>query len=203
MRRITTIAAATGLLFGGAALAADPKAEQQTKQGDGALMFTLGGLFTSTPSLIDGVGVGGRYFTSESMALRAALGFSHGSVETETGNNSQTDSNTNFAIEGGVEFPIFKKGPVYIYAGGVAQVLVGSTDKESNNTETSTTGFAVAGAAGANYFFDDSMSIGAEYRLGVANTSTESKPKGGGTKTTTSDFEIGTGAVGFHLAFWF
>lgn len=192
----------SGLLFGGAALADDKTPTPLTSQGNGALLFQLGGLFNSTPSSLDGVGVGGRYFLGEDMALRAAFGFSSSTNERKNGGNKTEDTSTDFALEGGLEMALMKRGPVYLYAGGIAQFLTGSSEPDGG-AEESRTQFTVAGVVGGTYFFDEAMSVGAEYRLGIASESTETEPPGGGAKSESSQFRIGTGSVGFHLGFWF
>jgi hypothetical protein len=202
MRLIHVILGAA-LLSGGAAAAQNKTPKPLTDAGNGALMFQLGGIFASTPSILDGVGVGGRYFISDGTAIRAAVGLVHSSVETdpEGGGGNTDDSSTDFAIEGGLELPLFQRGPVYLYWGGIAQILVGSTDTESNDQESSTKSIGVAGMVGANWFFDDSMSLGAEYRLGFSyKAQTVERPAG---DVDVNTLTLGTGAVAFHLGFWF
>jgi hypothetical protein len=200
--RLVHVILGAALLFGGAAAAQDKSAKPLTDAGNGALLFQLGGIFTSTPALLDGVGVGGRYFMSDGTAVRAAAGISYNNDETdpEVGAN-QESSSTNFAVEGGLELELFQRGPVYLYWGGLAQIFIGSSE-DAAETERSTFGFGIAGMVGASYFFDESMSLGAEYRLGISRVSTDVEPKGGGDSEQTQ-LNFGTGSVGFHLGFWF
>ncbi len=201
MRRTIAILSAA-LLFGGAAAAQDKTPKPLTDSGNGALMFQLGGVFSSTPANLDGVGVGGRYFMADGTAVRAAAGVGFSSEETDPENGTKSEeSSTNFNVEGGLELTMFQRGPVYVYWGGIAQIGIGSSE-DAAETETSTLGFAIAGMVGATYFFDEAMSIGAEYRLGLRRVTSERKPKAGGDVEST-EFDFGTGAVGFHLGFWF
>jgi hypothetical protein len=201
MRRVHAILGAA-LLFGGAAAAQDRPAKPLTDSGNGALMFQLGGLLTTTPSVLDGVGVGGRYFMADGTAVRAAVGIRHQSDETDPKNGPNTESSsTDLALEGGLELELFQRGPVYIYWGGVAQLLFGSSE-DAAETEEGRLGFAAAGMVGASWFFDESISIGAEYRLGLSYVSRDIEPQGGNDREVTQ-LVFGTGAVGFHLGFWF
>lgn len=201
MRALSAMVA-FGLIFGGAATA-DEREELPLGAGHGALLFTLGGLFSAAPSALDGVGIGGRYFMQDNLAIRAGVGLSFAGSERDVegpGQKSETDT-SRIAAEAALEYTLFRRGPVYIFAGGLAQVISASTD-EKDVRETSSFGFAVAGVVGANYFFDDSVSLGAEYRLGLEQVSGEEEPENG-PKTETTNSRIGTGTVGFHLGFWF
>src|SRR5262245_30510947 len=89
-------------------LLALPAAAQNVRLANrSTLMFNLGGIMTSSPSALDGVGVGGRVFIDEGMAIRGAIGLNLTSTETEqsAGNLSQDTENSAsaYAIEGAVE----------------------------------------------------------------------------------------------------
>lgn len=165
----------------------------------GALTFNLGGLFSSAPTAFDGVGIGGRYFLDEGMSLRGGLGISSISDSVEVNDNSSENSQNLFALEGGVEIVIARGKSAYLYTGGIAQLSSGSEDPDGSDNNTDNLGVTVAGLIGATYFVADSLSIGAEYRLGVSYTSTETESD----ERTVSRTAIGTGTVGFHLGFWF
>lgn len=182
-----------------AGFAAPAAAQSIRTGGTGALTFNLGGLFSTSPSAFDGIGVGGRYFLNEGLAVRGALGISNETVENENPGGKQEDSNSLYALEGGAEIVLARGKSAYLYTGGILQVSSGEDDPEGTDNNTSRTGLALAGLLGATYFVADSLSIGAEYRLGLAYTSAESED-GDVTSTTTS---FGTGSFGFHLGFWF
>lgn len=199
MNRLFTGAALTtaALLLGAA-----PASAQVETNGKAALLFNYGGLFSSTPAAFDTIGIGGRYFLDRSLALRGALGIG---LETTTiaSDNSAVDEVTNetslYSLEGGVEYVLARTKTAYLYTGGILQLSAGEVNPEEGNNNTSTTGLAVAGLLGANYFVTEGLSIGAEYRLGVHYRSQEQQ----GNDVTTSTTNIGTGTVGFHLGFWF
>lgn len=167
-------------------------------RGHKALMFNLGGLFSSAPTAVDGVGVGGRYFLDRKMAIRAGVGFTNTSVDTDQGDNNSTDKNTAYTIEGGAEWTIGRTSNTYLYAGALAQIGLTGSDPEGSDNNTDTTSITAAGLVGATWFPVENVSVGAEYRLGMTYAKSE-REAGDITQTTTT---LGTGTVGFHLAFW-
>lgn len=195
-RSMLKLLAPAALVVGFAA----PAAAQNVRTANtGALTFNLGGLFNSTPSAFDGVGIGGRYFLNEGLAIRAAIGITTGTSEFENDAGKVENKSSLYALEGGAEFVLARGKSAYLYTGGILQVASGETDPEGSNNNTTTTGLALAGLIGATYFVADSLSVGAEYRLGIAYDSTEEE----GSDETTTNTVIGVGTVGFHLGFWF
>lgn len=189
-------------LLGALALASSASAQDVETANRSALLFNYGGLFNSTPSDLDSVGVGGRYFFDRSLAVRAAIGIGLQSSTTESDNDAIddiTNESSRLAIEGGVEYVLARTKAAYLYTGGVLVVSTSETDPEGGNNNTSGTGLAVSGLLGANYFVTDGLSIGAEYRLGLGYTSVEEQND----DTTTTTTNIGTSSFGFHLGFWF
>jgi len=176
-------------------------AEQRAKDTGGALLFQVGGI-TGTPGAMDGIGVGGLYFVAPRMALRGALGLLNSSQERDPGGDApkSEQSSFNVSLEGGLEYLVVHGRTVNIWAGGLLQVGKG-TDEVKDVNETDTLTFALAGALGADWFFAESVSLGAEYRLGLQSVSKEDKPEGG-TKSTTSTTVIGVGSAGLRLGFW-
>ena len=175
--------------------------------GSGALLFTMGGIFGSTPASFDGVGIGGLYFFDRDLALRAGLGLSISSNDVETkgggGATVQSDNSaSNYALEGGVHYLLKRAGSVHLYTGGILQVSTGSEDPDGNDNDVSRFGFAIAGLLGGNWFFADHTSLGAEYRLGYASGS-ETRETGGGGERKTSTSNFGVGAASILLGFWF
>jgi hypothetical protein len=182
--------------------AALPAAAQNVRTADRtALMFNLGGIMSSTPTALDGVGVGGRYFFQESLALRAALGLGFATDKQELGSQSSEDSTTTLALEGGLELVLMRAKSAYLYTGGLLQVGSTSVDPEGGSNNTEGFGVTLAGLLGASYFLMEGLSVGAEYRLGLQYGS-ETQEVGNDERERTTTF-FGTGTVGFHLGFWF
>ncbi len=167
-------------------------------KGSGALMFDMGGLFSSAPTNFEGIGVGARYGLANKMLLRAALGIDSSSSETDPEGADTTENKTSsFAIEGGVDLILFRRDNVYIYTGGILQVGISSLDPHGKDNETDGTSLTLAGVVGANWFFTQNVSAGAEYRLGIMRSTSETKT------VKTTDFTFGTGSAAFQLGFWF
>lgn len=188
-------------------LAASSAAAQNVRLADRtALMFNLGGIFSSTPTALDGVGVGGRYFLNESMAVRAGLGLSLASEKSETSQSGfsqdSNDSSNTIAIEGAVEFVLMRAKAAYLYTGGLLQLGYNSTDPDGGNNNTDGFSTTLAGLLGANYFLMEGLSVGAEYRLGLNYTSAH-QDRGPDADADQTSTVLGVGTVGFHLGFWF
>lgn len=187
--------------------AALPAAAQNVRLADRtAILFNLGGIMTSTPSALDGVGVGGRLFLDDGMAIRGAVGLNIASSteETSAGNFSQDEENSSstYALEGGVEIVLMRAKAAYLYTGGLLQLGYTSADPDGDDNNQDGFGVTLAGLLGANYFLMDGLSIGAEYRLGLAYAS-NTREQGEDAKVESSSTVFGTGTFGFHLGFWF
>lgn len=167
-------------------------------KGSAALMFDLGGVFNSTPTNFEGIGIGGRYALDEKLHVRAALGFNSASSEMDPENGkTQEDKDSDFALEGGIDLVLFRNDNLLIYTGGILQVGMTSDDPEGEDNETDGTAFTLAGVAGVNWFFTQNVSLGAEYRLGIQRATTET------VAAKTTEFVLGTGSAAFLLGFWF
>lgn len=205
MNALKSLTIVAGLLAAAPAFAAEGAAAESdnpTGAGAGALVFSLTNLI-STPSAMDGVGIGGVYFLNQKLAIRAGLGFLKTSSENDPAgaNNTKEENSMGVGLEGGVEYVLFSNKSVNIWGGGLLQIGYNSND-EKDVQEESTTSFALAGALGADWFFADHMSLGAEYRLGVQSVSKETKPEGQD-KATESALNIGVGSAAMRLGFWF
>ena len=204
MNALKSLTIAAGLLAAAPAFAEDAVAGKDTPTGAGAgaLVFSLTNLI-STPSAMDGVGIGGVYFLNQKLAIRAGLGFLKTSSEDDPAgaNNTKEENSMGVGLEGGVEYVLFSNKSVNIWGGGLLQIGYDSKDQKDVQEE-STTSFALAGALGADWFFADHMSLGAEYRLGVQSVGTETKPEGQD-KATKSELNIGVGSAAMRLGFWF
>ena len=189
-----------GLVLGALLTLTVPAAAQNVRLGKtGALTFNMSGLFSDGPSAFDNIGIGGRWFLDEGLAIRGGLGVNLLTEKVETDNDSTENKNNLYALEGGVEIVIARGKSAYLYTGGILQISTQEDDPEGDDNNTSDLGLTVAGIIGATYFVADSLSVGAEYRLGVTYASNERE----GSEVTNSNTTIGTGTAGFHLGFWF
>ena len=180
-----------------------PRAKKAKK---GALLFSLNGI-TAAPGSFDNIGIGGRYVLDRKMTARGSLGIFNHSFEREVspGNTPKQEvTQSRYTVEGGVELLLFGAEPVTIYGGVILQLGLESEEPQDKVEESART-LTVAGVIGANYFFAERLSLGAEYRLGIMYRSYEHEDKTGSetrtTEETTTDF--GVGSVGFILGFWF
>lgn len=205
MNALKSLTIVAGLLAAAPAFAAEGAAAESdnpTGAGAGALVFSLTNII-STPSAMDGVGVGGVYFFNQKMAVRAGLGFLKSSTENDPagpGNTSET-SGLGVGLEGGIEYVLMSNKSVNIWGGGLLQIGYQSSETKDVKEESSTS-LALAGALGADWFFADHMSLGAEYRLGVQSNSSTTKPEGG-KEDKASSLNIGVGSAAMRLGFWF
>lgn len=168
------------------------------RAGRGALVFTMGGLMTSTPGNMDGIGAGARYMLSPAMTLRAGFGLRNFSDEFDPDNGDSTQNkNSTWAVEGALEFVLRKKRNMMFYAGPLLQVGGQADEPDGDNNDTDISGYTVAGIAGVNWFFVENLSVGAEYRLGLTSETTKTEA---GERTQST---IGVGSAAFLVSFWF
>ncbi len=178
---------------------ADDQPAMAVMKGSAALMFDMGGIFASTPTNFEGIGIGGRYALAQRLHIRAALGFDNSSseVDPDGGGGNIENKTSNFAIEGGIDYVLFRTDNLLIYTGGILQFGMMSIDPDGEDNETDGTSFTLAGIAGVNWFFTQNVSLGAEYRLGIQRATSET------VAAKTTNFVLGTGSAAFLLGFWF
>lgn len=183
------------------AQAAEPQ-PNPTGEGAGALLFSVGGI-AGTPSLFDGVGIGALYFTGERLALRGTLGFQTNSTSIDYGSGRADDeeSQAGVTVGGGVEYILVRSRNLNIWTGGLLQVGTASSE-DAAKTETADFSLALSGSLGADWFFSENVSLGAEYRLGVRRLSQEVNPNGSSTKDVRTQTQLGVSATGLRLGFW-
>jgi opacity protein-like surface antigen len=204
-----------------------------TNSGASNLMFSFGGLSTMTAApflnplntnggaggtsgtLIPTYGVGYRYYISNNMALRATLGIvlNNSTVKASaSGFSDSTDDKTAFGIGLGLQWNMPHIASVSPYWGVELGFLTGSDNTTSSapsgtsagTFKTSGSTFGVSVHAGAEWFFNSAMSLGAEYRFGFISSSgtITSQPQGSSTSTSTDSpslTAIGTSAVSVIL----
>jgi opacity protein-like surface antigen len=186
----------------------------KTKQGNKALLFTLGGLSNLGAGQYAG-GIGGKYYFANNVAVRFGLGFNTRS-ETEKNPISPTptdqkgerdESSTSFTIAPGVTYNIATTGSVVAYVGAQILFVSSSTSADGiggsgfdadSKLETTSMSFGAGAILGVEWFPWDNVSFGAEYTLAFLSGSgdSESTVNGTGTKTDApSTTSIGTSAV--------
>jgi hypothetical protein len=180
-----------------------------TKQGDTALLFTLGGLSNLAAGNFQG-GLGLKYFILRNVAIRLGLGFSSSSEKfknpavgplppTVLGESKYTA--TTFSIAPGVVYDFATSGSVVAYVGG--QVYFATTSREQDGTTSgnipnpnpsytsgqkikiSTTDIGVGALVGVEWFAWDNISFGAEYGFGFLTNSGKTEVTAGNTTTST------------------
>jgi opacity protein-like surface antigen len=174
------------------------------KAGSAALMFDMGGLFTSAPTSFEGIGVGGRYAVVDRLHLRGAVGMDKVTKEMDFEGSDTTyeDQASSFALEGGVDYILVRNANLLVYLGGIFQAGFAVVDPDGQgydgeDNDVSYSNYTVAALLGANWFFTQNVSLGAEYRFGLQM----STAKDDGDKAT--DTRLGTGSAAFQLGFWF
>jgi opacity protein-like surface antigen len=169
-------------------------------QGSKAILFNFQGL--STLNLNDypaQYGIGGKYFISKEMAIRAMLLFGMNNQTTKT-TPEQTDNSLTFGIGGALEYHLPLSASVSPYVGG-GLAFSSSTNKTNagfGEAKSTSTTFQLGALAGVEYFFNQSLSLGAEYQLGIISTS--NSPFGG---PKTSDFSFGIQTFGLTMSVYF
>lgn len=182
--------------------AGSAQADGVETQGAGALMFDYGGLFTSTPTALDGVGIGGRYFLNKSFAIRAGLGVLLDTEKVEAAGASEESGVTQLGIEVGGEFVLARTRSAFLYSGGLLQLSKFERDPEGASNNVDRFDLTIAALLGVTYFIVEGLSIGAEYRFGL-NYGAQTEERPGQDNIESTRVTIGVGTVGFHLGFWF
>ncbi len=181
-------------------LAVSTTAESQTltvaKKGDRAVLFNFVGLSTINLNGYQG-GIGGKYFISNSLALRGLLLFGMDN-KTTNGTPNLTDDYLSYGVGGGLEYHLALASSISPYVGGAFsfQNSVETTNPGANRTTSTVWGVGAIG--GVEYFFNQNLSLSAEYQFGL--TSTNINPAFGPKNT---EFQLGFQTVELTLAAYF
>jgi hypothetical protein len=188
--------------------------------GSKALLFSFSGLNNLAANTYNG-GIGGKYFLTAPLAVRAALQFANSATVTKATapmTLDATTSSTTYGISAGAEYH-FAVSRVSPYGG--AEVLFSSTSSESKSSAVSSTtqttlknalGSAgttikVSAILGAEFFMTKELSLGGEYQLGFSSTSRPNEESTTGSTTTTrnggSATQIGIGTTLLTLSLYF
>jgi len=165
--------------------------------GDKAVLFNFVGLSNVALNAYNG-GIGGKYFIMDGLALRAMLLFSINNNTTKS-NPESTDKTLGFGVGGAVEYHLPLSSSVSPYLGG-GLFFTTVTNKQNQFTEfkTTQTTFGIGALAGVEYYFNQNLSLAAEYQFGLSTSST--------TRTGLSDqnnLQIGFQTAGLTLAVYF
>jgi opacity protein-like surface antigen len=145
--------------------------------GDKALLFNFSGLGTLNLGEYQG-GVGGKYFLSDGMAVRGMLllGVNNITNKGSAGFTDATDNTFSFGLGGGLEYHLPLASSVSPYLGGAISFTTSSekytpsvfTGGTATTSKTSATSFGIGAIGGVEYFFNQNISLSAEYQFGLS-----------------------------------
>lgn len=157
-------------------------------------------------------GFGIKYYLGDNVALRASLGLGSSTVSIPRSEDTtgRTDDVTDLilGVTPGLEFHLVNTGPVTAYTGIFASFSGSwnfSGDKEDTIADSTTRSYSSFGGGavfGVEYFPWNSISLGAEYQLGVSVSSSSTEHKGESTDGP-GYFDIGIGAFAVQLGVYF
>jgi opacity protein-like surface antigen len=160
-------------------------------KGDKAILFNFVGLNNLGLNGYMG-GFGAKYFLSNGLALRALLQFGIDDSTTKT-TPKTTDNTFTIGVGGAVEYHLPLFSSVSPYLGGEVGYIT-STYKHNHfagdETKTTSTTFEVGALGGVEYYFNQNLSLGAEYQFGLSTAST----------TLTGDVDRSSLRIGFQTA---
>jgi opacity protein-like surface antigen len=176
----------------------------ETKAGTKALVFQFSGLSDLGLSGYQG-GIGARYYFQDGMALRPGLDIGISSSKDKTEDPEVKDTGTLFGLSLAVEKHLAGAKSISPYLGAGVGFHYGQDKTEQGDfseTDKATT-ISVAGLAGFEWGFTESLSLGGEYSLGFATGSHKTERKSNNTTVTTVDESgsvIGVGTASVFLS---
>lgn len=187
----------------------------KTKHQDAALLFQFNGFANlatgglgavETPRDASGAstitinGVGGKYYTAENVAVRAALTFVRESAsQAQSGGVAEFDeTQSSIGVEGGVEVHLHNKR-LSPYFGGLFGYSRGTFTRKQGNNEAlaKRSGIGIAAIFGAEFFLFEQVSLAAEYRAVYQRTSASNTLSNGTTIETPTQTKAGFFSQGF------
>lgn len=142
------------------------------KQGDKAVLFNFVGLSAINLNAYQG-GIGAKYFISDGLGVRGMLLFGMDN-KTTGGAPEVTDNSLSFGISGALEYHLPLTSQISPYVGGGLTFQTGA--ETINNgfgiNKTSTSSFGLGAIGGIEYFFNQNLSLSAEYQFGFTSTNT-------------------------------
>ncbi len=187
----------------------------KTKHQDAALLFQFNGFgnlatgglgAVETPrdasgaSTITVSGIGGKYFTAENVAVRAALTFARETAsQAQSGSIAEfTEISTTIGVEGGAEVHLHNKR-LSPYFGGLIGYSRGAFSRTQSGSQSSAmrNGFGIAGILGAEFFLFEQVSLAAEYRAVYQRTTVSNTLSNGTRIDAPEQTKIGFFSQGF------
>lgn len=178
--------------------------------GSTALLFSFSGLANLGANEFDG-GIGGKLYRSDSWALRASLQFSTASRDIPANPDpgeigfDGSQSGWRFGVGAAAEYHLIRARVTPFIGGGIGfwisrteskNAIVGGTQTTIRNnvfgetidgrTYAAGTSVGLYGMAGVEYFVASSVSLAAEYRLGILSTSRAEEERTSGNTTITT-----------------
>ncbi|HWP82494.1 MAG TPA: outer membrane beta-barrel protein [Bacteroidota bacterium] len=191
-----------------------------------ALLFSFSGFSFLSAGNFEG-GIGGKYYLSETMAVRGGVQFASASQDVpanpatgQTGTDGEISA-SRFGVAGAVELHL-SKGRVRPYVGGglgfsttsteSKNAVVGNPPPSQTTTKNRQVGESIGGVtytagsmlsiyglAGVEFFLYKEISLAAEYRLGFSSISRPDQEVTSGTTTVTTKVG-GSSAIGVNSA---
>ncbi len=193
MRRLTVLLCT---LFLATAAHAQSNTISVAQKGEKAVLFNFSGLSNLNLGAYEG-GFGGKYFISDGVAVRGMLMFGINNQTTNT-NPKFTDNTLSFGIAAALEYhlPLFSQVSPY-FGGGIFFNSTGET-RNPGSSKTTNSSFGVGALGGVEYFFNQNLSLAAEYQFGF--TSSTNTTSG---SPNTSEFQLGFQTAGLTLGVYF
>jgi len=139
-------------------------------QGSKAILFNFAGLSNLALTGYQG-GIGGKYFIQNGLAIRGLLLFG---INNSTTNSSPefTDNKLTLGIGGGLEYHLPISTNVSPYVGGIVSYENSAETVNPGGTKRTTSTFALGAVGGVEYFFNQNISLSAEYQFGISSATT-------------------------------
>ncbi len=168
-------------------------------QGSRAVLFNFSGLGNLNLTGYDG-GIGGKYFIDQDVAIRGMLMFGIDNTSTNnTGGAPQPSTDRmSFGIQGGLEYHLPLNSNVSPYLGGLVSFSTNAATNNPGAAKVINNMFGLSAVGGVEYFFNQNISLSAEYQFGLTTTS-GSNSNG----PSTNRLQLGFQTAGLTMAVYF
>lgn len=187
------------LLIGATAVSTQAQTLDVAKKGDKAVLFNFVGLSALNLNAYQG-GIGGKYFFSNRLAMRGMLlfGLDNTTVAASSLVSQSKNDNLSVGISAGLEYHLALASRISPYIGGTVLFENTQTTVSPGIGSETTTTFGAGAIGGIEYFFNQNISLAAEYQFGVSdaiNSATGSPNQ--------SEVKVGFQTTGLTLAAYF
>lgn len=170
------------------------------QEGDKSISFSFDGFAVESYKL----GIGGKYWARNNIAYTGSINFGKSKVEDSTNNSGTITSERNesdyYAISLGVERHINNSTKVSPYIGGEVQYSETKlTPFQALDTKQKT--YGVNALLGVEYYFNQEISLGAEYSFGYSKSKYEATSTSYRQEATTKNLSFGSSKL--ILSFYF